>query len=85
MCSTSKYLGLPLLIFHVGVNPSHPGINEHSNHVTVKDIEEKRVRKEERERQEEQKVKEKERELQITLLWRPHMGNVPFFREVGRE
>jgi len=51
----------------------------------VKSVEEKKERKEERERQEEQKAKEKERELRITLLWKPHMGNVPFFREAGRE
>jgi hypothetical protein len=51
----------------------------------VKEVEEKRGKKEERERQEEQKVKEKGRELQITLLWKPHMGNVAFFREARKE
>ena len=51
----------------------------------MKDFEEKKERKEERERQEEQKAKQKGRELQITLLWKPHMGNVAFFREAGKE
>jgi hypothetical protein len=51
----------------------------------VKEVEEKKGKKEERERQEEQKSKENRRELQITLLWKPHMGNVAFFREAGRE
>jgi len=51
----------------------------------VKEIEEKKERKEERERQKEQKAKDSGRELQITLLWKPHMGNVAFFREAGRE
>ena len=69
----------------VGVDPSHPSVNEHPNHETVKAVEEKKGRREERERQVEQKAKDKERELQITLLWKPHMGNVPFFRENGRE
>lgn len=74
-----------LLRYYAGVNQSHPSVDEHANHVTVKEVEEKKGRKEERERQEEQKAKEKERELQITLLWKPHMGNVPFFREAGKE
>jgi len=51
----------------------------------VKDVEEKEERKGERERHEEQKVVEKGRELQITLLWKPHMGNVAFFKEAGKE
>jgi len=51
----------------------------------VKEVEDKKERKEERERQEGQKAKGNGRELQITLLWKPHMGNVAFFREVGRE
>lgn len=85
MCIEFEHSGLFLLICYVGVNPSHPSVDGHSNHVTVKDVEEKKGRKEERERQEEQKAKEKGRELQIVLLWKPHMGNVPFFRETGRE
>lgn len=68
-----------------GVNESHPSVDGHANHITVKEVGEKKERKEERERQEEQKAKEKGRELQITLLWKPHMGNVAFFREAGRE
>ena len=51
----------------------------------MKDVEEKEEKKEERERHEEQKAKERGRELQITLLWKPHMGNVAFFKETGRE
>jgi hypothetical protein len=51
----------------------------------VRDIEEKEERKEERERHEELKAKEKGRELQITLLFKPHMGNAAFFKETGRE
>jgi len=51
----------------------------------MKDVEEKEERKGERERHEEQKAVEKGRELQITLLWKPHMGNVAFFREAGKE
>lgn len=69
----------------VGVNRSHPSIDGHFNHVTVKEIEEKKGKKVEQERQEEQKAKEKGRELQITLFWKPHMGNVAFFRTAGRE
>ena len=77
--------GLFPLITHEGVNQSHPSVDEHPNHVTVKDVEKREERKEERERQKEEKAKEKGRELQITLLWKPHMGNVAFFREAGKE
>ena len=70
---------------YAGVDRSHPSIDEHANHVTVQEIEEKKGRREEQERQEEQKAKEKGRELQITLLWKPHMANVAFFREAGKE
>jgi hypothetical protein len=68
-----------------GVDPSHQVVGEHASHVTVKEVEEKKQRKEQRERQEEQKAKEKGRELQISLLWKPHMGNVAFFKEAGKE
>ena len=74
-----------LLRCHTGVNQSHPSVDGHPNHVTVKDVEEKEERKGERERHEEQKAVEKGRELQITLLWKPHMGNVAFFKEAGKE
>lgn len=67
------------------MNRSHDSVDGHASHVTVKEIEEKKGRKEERERQEEQKAKEKDRELQITLLWKPHMGNVAFFKSAGKE
>ncbi|KAF9784781.1 hypothetical protein BJ322DRAFT_1109491 [Thelephora terrestris] len=68
-----------------GVDPSHQVVGEHASHVTVKEVEEKKQRKEQRERQEEQKAKEKGRELQISLLWKPHMGNVAFFKEAGKD
>ena len=74
-----------LLKCHTGVNNSHPSVDGHPNHITVKDVEEKEERKGERERHEEQKAMEKGRELQITLLWKPHMGNVAFFKEAGKE
>ena len=51
----------------------------------MKDVEKKEERKEEQERKEQQKAKEKGRELQIVLLWKPHMGNVSFFKEAGKE
>lgn len=70
---------------YAGVNQSHSSIDEHPDHLTVKDVEEKKERNEERERREEQKAKEKERELRITLLWKPHMANVALFRAAGRE
>jgi len=73
------------LRLYAGVNRSHPSVDAHHNHVTMKDVEEKKERREERDRQEEQKAKEKGRELQITLLWKPHMGNVAFFKEAGKE
>jgi len=73
------------LIYRVGVNQSHPSVDGHPSHITVKDVEEREERKGERERHEEQKAMEKGRELQITLLWKPHMGNVAFFKEAGRE
>ena len=76
---------LDLLRYHTGVNQSHPSVYGHPNHVTVKDVAEKEERKGERERHEEQKTVEKGRELQITLLWKPHMGNVAFFKEAGKE
>jgi hypothetical protein len=74
-----------LLKHYAGVDQSHSSVGGHSSHITVKDVEEKKERKEERERQEEHKAKEKEREFQITLFWKPHAGNVGFFKEAGRE
>ena len=74
-----------VLITPVGVNQSHPSVDGHHSHVTLKDIEEKEERKEGRERQEQQKAEEKKRELRIILLWKPHMGNVAFFKEAGKE
>ena len=68
----------------LGVDKLHPSVDTHALHVTLKEVEEKKGRKEERERQEDQRVKEKGRELQITLLWKPHMGNVALFREAPR-
>lgn len=85
VCTVFERPGFPSLRCRLGVNPSHPSVNEHPHHETVKSAEEKKERREERERQMEQEAKGKERELQITLLWKPHMGNVPFFKENGRE
>lgn len=70
---------------YTGVDQSHPSVDEHSDHVTVKDVEEKKERNEERERREEQKAKEKERELRITLLWKPHRASVALFEAAGRK
>lgn len=74
-----------MLKFCAGVDRSHPSVDGHVNHITMKEIEEKKGKKEERERQEEQMAREKGRELQITLLWKPHMSNVAFFRAAGKE
>jgi hypothetical protein len=51
----------------------------------MKDVELKNERKEEQDRQAEEKKKEKDRELQITLFWKPHLRNVPLFREAQQE
>ena len=85
MCTGFERPGFLSLKCRIGVNPLHPSVNERPHHETVKDADEKKERREERERQVELKVKDKERELQVTLLWKPHMGNVPFFKENGRE
>lgn len=80
----TKFFFLPLRSC-AGVNPSHSDVEAHASHITVKEVEEKKEKQEDRERREEQKAKEKERELQITLFWKPHMGNVAFFKEAGKE
>jgi hypothetical protein len=48
-------------------------------------LKKRRGRKKNENAKKSRKAKENRRELQITLLWKPHMGNVAFFREAGRE
>jgi hypothetical protein len=60
-------------------------VDTHSSWKTLKDIELKNERKEERDRQAEERKKEKDRELQITLFWKPHLRNVSLFREAKQE
>lgn len=73
-------------ISHVlGIHANHKDVEGHVAYRTIKDIETRKERKEEREREVEEKKRDKDRELQVTLLWKPHVGSAVWFKAAGKE
>ena len=64
---------------------SHYSVRTHIHHVTVKDVEACKEKREEVQAQERGKVKEQRRERQVTLLRKPGPDSAPFFRRIGKE
>lgn len=62
-----------------GVFPKHVDVLAHRKYPTLKDVEDKRVKKEEREEEERMKVKE----MGIKECWKPWQASVGFFEEAG--
>lgn len=63
----------------MGVFPKHTDVISHHAYRTVKEMEEKRERTQERAEMERSKVKE----MQVTELWKPHQQTVQFFAQTG--
>jgi translation initiation factor 2D len=75
--STAKSKATDLVI--TGVFPQHADVVAHRRYTTLKDVEDKRVRQEEREEGERKKVKE----MEIRECWKPWQGSVGFFQSAG--
>jgi len=71
--------------FGLGVDGSHPSVQAHVRHVTIKDIEAHKEKEEEVQTQEMEKAREKHRERQVTLLRKPGPVSATFFRRIGKE
>ena len=72
-------------VFGIGVNGSHPSVQAHVHHVTVKDVEAHKAKQEEVQTMEMEKAKEQHRERQVTLVRKPGPASATFFRRVGKE
>jgi hypothetical protein len=62
-----------------GVFPKHAEVLAHREYTTLKDIEDKRAKKEEREDEERTKVKE----MGVRECWKPWQASVGFFEGAG--
>lgn len=61
------------------VNAKHVDVDSHQNFTTLKDVEDKKAKKELKEEGERNKVKE----MSVTELWKPWQGTVGFFEAAG--
>jgi translation initiation factor 2D len=61
---------------------THPAVAAHRLHASVRDAEERRVRRDERAAGMESS---QAGEMRVVEKWRPHLGSVAFFREMGKE
>jgi translation initiation factor 2D len=75
--STAKSKATDLVI--TGVFPQHADVLAHQRYTTLKDVEDKKARQEEREESERKKVKE----MEIRECWKPWQGSVGFFQSAG--
>lgn len=72
-----------------GVNPEHPDVlaymtgKERKQYVTVADIEAKKAKRLAREDQEEKERERSEREVEVRQVWKPWLGSVGLFEEMG--
>ena len=61
------------------VNEKHADVASHQNFTTLKDVEDKKAKQEEREEGERNKVKE----MTVVELWKPWQETVGFFESAG--
>ena len=71
--------------FYIGVDGSHPSVQAHVRHVTIRDVEAYKEKQEEAQAQETEKAKMQRRVLQVTRLRKPGPVSAPFFQRVGKE
>jgi translation initiation factor 2D len=67
------------------VFPMHADVVSHQLHHTVGEEDERRRRVEEREARQAAEVANAEKAVTVTELWKPHMGTLPLFAELGLE
>jgi len=71
--------------FYIGVDKSHPDVQAHVHHVTIKDVEEHKGKQGEAQAQEMENFQEERREQQVTLLRKHSPVTAAFFRSIGEE
>ena len=71
--------------FQIGVDATHPVVRAHARHVTIKEVEAHKGKREEAQTQEFEKHKEERREQQVTLLRKLDPVTAPFFQRLGKE
>ena len=69
----------------IGVDGSHPAVQAHVRHVTVKDVEAHKEKQVQVQAQEVDKTGEQRRERQVTLLRKPGPVSAAFLRRIGKE
>ena len=70
---------------NIGVDGSHPSVQAHVHHVTVRDVDARKEKQEEAQTREKEKVEEQHRERKVTLLRKPGPVSATFFRRIGKE
>ena len=67
------------------VFPKHADVVAHQPHRTVGEEDERRRRAEEREAQQAAEAANAEKAITVTELWKPHLGTLPLFADLGLE
>jgi translation initiation factor 2D len=69
----------------VAVYPTHADVVAHRLHHTVREEESRRRRAEEREAQQAAAAANAGKSMKVTELWKPHLGTLPLFEDLGHE
>jgi len=69
----------------VAVYPTHADVIAHRLHHTVREEESRRRRAEEREAQQAAAATNAGKSVKVTELWKPHLGTLPLFEDLGQE
>jgi translation initiation factor 2D len=69
----------------VAVYPAHADVDAHQIHRTVGEEDGRRRRAEEREAQQAAAAANAEKSMTMTELWKPHLGTLPLFGDLGLE
>jgi translation initiation factor 2D len=69
----------------VAVYPTHADVVAHRLHRTVGEEESRRRRAEEREAQQAAAAANAGKSMKVTELWKPHLGTLPLFKDLGHE
>ncbi|KAI9453599.1 hypothetical protein F5148DRAFT_1277436 [Russula earlei] len=67
----------------VAVYPTHADVVAHAPHRTVGEEDERKRRAEEREAQQSAAAADAEKRMTVTELWKPHLGTLPLFGDLG--
>lgn len=67
------------------VFPKHPHVAEHRQHLTVKEVELRQQRAEDRERREKETEEKRKSEIHITEFWKPFGSTLNFFIAADKE